>query len=157
MADARVFRMRPFPRRLLRSLLMFAGAGTLMAYVVWSDGMGGAWLPLAILLSSWAIPASFAWQIRRNGFDPLERLTISDEGLEASYRDGQSRLVPWAAMQRLVQIEGFRYRAWAVVSLAGPLRWFGELEDADAFAAIVAERANLSWETTDKLPAEAIG
>ncbi|MFN3432589.1 MAG: hypothetical protein ACK46X_21910, partial [Candidatus Sericytochromatia bacterium] len=73
MAESLVFPLRPFPRKLLRSLLTFAAAGSLMAFVVWSDGMGRPWLPAVILVGCWSIPVLFAVQIRRGGFDPLLR------------------------------------------------------------------------------------
>ena len=150
------FPLRPFPRRVMRSLAMFALAGAVFAAVVWQDGMGRPWLPLVLLAASSLVPLLFALQIRATGFDPLERLVVTDEGLEAHFRDGTRRTVPWPAMRRLVQVEGFRYRAWAVTSLNGPLRWFGELEDPDGFAALVAERSRLSWEHLASMPEDGI-
>lgn len=147
------FALRLYPRRLLRSLITFAAAGTLMAAAVWSDGTGGLALPTLILAACWAIPAMFAWQIRRNGFDPLERLTFTDDGLLATYRDGNKRLLTWAGISRLVAVEAYRYRAWVVCHAHVPaVRWFGELEDEHAFTARLAERTGLSWERESKPP-----
>jgi hypothetical protein len=152
MAESRVFSLRPFPRRLLRSLLTFAFAGTLMAFVVWSDGMGGPWLPAGILAACWAIPLLFAWQIRRGGFDPLLRIVTTEQGLEAHYRDGASLFLPWEAITRLVAVHAFRNQAWAIVAPQGAVRWFGEMEGREDFEQLVAARTGLAWEAHDKYP-----
>ncbi|MFP5500961.1 MAG: hypothetical protein ACLGIN_00640 [Candidatus Sericytochromatia bacterium] len=152
MDEQREFPLRPFPRRLIRSLVGFAAAGTIMALVVWSDGMGGPWLPLAIALPCWLIPMAFAWQVHRQGFDPLCRLVVDDRGLTAHSRDGQARFVSWPAVTRLVQAEAFRYKAWAVIGAEQPIRWHGELEDPDGFQAFMAERTGLAWEHASRLP-----
>lgn len=147
------YALRLYPRRLLRSLLAFAGAGTLMAGAVWSDGTGGPLLPAGMLAACWAIPLLFAWQIRRHGFDPLERLTLTDDGLLATYRDGQKRLLPWRGMTRLVAVDGYRNRSWAVLHADAPaLRWFGELEDEQGFADRLAARSGLAWEYANQPP-----
>lgn len=139
--------LRPFPRRLARSLLTFAGAGTLMAAAVWSDGTGGPWLPALIAAACLALPAIFAWQIRRHGFDPLESLAITDDGLLATYRDGNKRLLVWAGITRLVEVEAFRNRGWVVCHAHVPaLHWFGELVDLEGFAERLAARTGLAWE-----------
>ncbi len=139
--------LRRFPRRLIRSLFAFAGAGSLMAAAVWSDGTGGPLLPALMAAASWAIPGIFAWQIRRSGFDPLERLTFTEDGLLATYRDGTKQLLVWTGITRLVQVDAFRYRAWAVCHAHVPaLRWFGELEDERGFADRLAARTGLVWE-----------
>lgn len=156
MEQPREFKLRPFPRRLLRSLVGFAAAGTVMAAVVWSDGMGRPWLPLAIAVPCWLIPLAFAWQIHRQGFDPLCRLDADDRGLTAHYRDGQARFVAWGAITRLLQIEAFRYKAWAILGAERPIRWHGELEAPEAFQAMVSERTGLAWEYETKLPDEAL-
>ena len=70
-------------------------------------------------------------------------------------RDGASRFVPWEAVTRLVAVEAFRNRTWAILSTAGPIRWFGELEDADAFERLVADRSGKPWEHEAALPTEA--
>ena len=148
-----VYPLRRYPRRLLRSLLAFAGAGTLMAGAVWSDGTGGPALPAFLLATAWAIPAIFAWQIRRHGFDPLAALAFTDDGLLATYHDGHRRLLPWRGMARLVAVEGHRNRSWAVLHEAAPaLRWFGEVEGEDGFAARLAERSGLAWELVGMAP-----
>jgi hypothetical protein len=152
MAESQVFPLRPFPRRLMRSLVTFAGAGTLMAFVVWSDGMGGPWLPIAILAACWLIPALFAFQIWRGGFDPLLRFVATDQGVEAHFRDGTSRFLPWDAITRLVTVEAFRNRAWAIASTQGAVRWFGELQDPEAFERLVAERTGKEWESHARYP-----
>lgn len=149
------FPLRPFPHRLARSLLGFAGAGTVMAFVVWQDGMGRPWLPGLIALACWLIPVAFALQIRFQGFDPLSRLVADDRGLTAHYRDGEARFAAWGAITRLVQAEGFRYKAWAVVTEAHPIRWHGELADAEGFERLMRERTGLTWEWASKLPDEA--
>jgi hypothetical protein len=152
MTESLVFPLRPFPRKLLRSLLTFAAAGTLMAFVVWSDGMGRPWLPMAILLGCWSIPVVFAVQIRRGGFDPLLRFVATDQGVEAFFRDGGSHFLPWQSITRLVAVQAFRNRAWAIVAEQGAVRWFGELEQPEAFEALVAERSGKAWEHTDRYP-----
>ena len=68
--------------------------------------------------------------------------------LEAHYREGFARFVPWHGMRKLVQVEGFRHRAWRIETEEDPLRWFGELEDPEAFAQLVAERTGLAWDVT---------
>lgn len=156
MAESRVFPLRPFPRKLLRSLLTFAGAGTLMAFVVWSDGMGGRWLPIGILAACWGIPALFAFQIWRGGYDPLLRFVTTEQGMEAHYRGGDSRFIPWGSITRLVLVEGFRNKAWAILSEQGTVRWFGELEEPDAFERLVAERTGHAWESEARFPSEAV-
>jgi hypothetical protein len=152
MSEPIVFPLRPFPRRLARSLLGFAAAGSFFAFVVWSDGTGGKGLPGAILLAAWGIPALFAWQVLRTGFDPLVRLVATEQGLEAYNRGGGCRFFAWKAMRQLVSIEGFRHRSWAIITEDSSLRWFGELEDPDGFARLVSERAGLEWESHTKLP-----
>ena len=154
MDETRTYKMRPFPRKLMRSLVTFAVAGTVMAAVVWSDGMGTPWLPLFILLACWLVPVYFAVQIRRHGFDPLLRFEASERGLEAHYREGPARFVPWTAMTQLVQVEAFRNRAWAIMAPGGALRWFGELEDPETFNALVAEKTGLNWDVQSRFPEE---
>ena len=139
----------------MRSLVSFAGAGTLMAALVYRDGSFGHLLPCVMLLACWLIPVAFWAQIRRQGFDPLQRLVATDAGLEAHDKAEGVRFVPWSAMRRLLQIEGFRYRAWNITTEDAPLRWFGELVDPDAFAAVVAERTGLAWEHETASPSEA--
>ena len=152
MAESQVFPLRTFPRRLLRSLVTFAAAGTLMAFVVWSDGMGGLWLPMVILAACWAIPLLFAYQIWRGGYDPLQRFVVTEQGIEAHYRDRESRFIAWDEVSRLVAVEAFRNRAWAIVAPLGGVRWFGELEDVDAFTRLVAEKTGKTWETHASYP-----
>jgi len=141
------FALRPFPRRLARSLISFAVAGTVMAALVFEDGGFGRTLPLVMLGLCWLIPAAFWLQIRRQGFDPLTRFVATEAGLEAHFREGYARFLPWHGMTRLVQVEGFRHRAWRIETEELPLRWYGELEDPDAFAALVAERSGQAWVT----------
>jgi hypothetical protein len=140
------FPLRPFPRRLARSLISFAVAGTVMAALVYEDGSFGKLLPLVMLMLCWAIPLAFWLQIRRQGFDPLTRIVATDAGLEAHFREGYARFIPWHGMRKLVQVEGFRHRAWRIETDELPLRWFGELEDPDGFARLAAERTGLAWE-----------
>jgi hypothetical protein len=142
------FPLRAFPRRLARSLISFAGAGTFMAALVYQDGGFGRMLPLVMLVVCWLIPLAFWLQIRRQGFDPLSRFVATEAGLEAHYREGFARFVPWHGMRKLVQVEGFRHRAWRIETEEDPLRWFGELEDPEAFAQLVAERTGLAWDVT---------
>ena len=144
--DELSFPLKRFPARLARSLCSFAAAGTAMAAVVWHDGSAGHWVPLFLLVGSLGVPLAFYWQIWRAGFDPLQRLVATPAGLEAHSRVEGVRFIPWQAMQRLVQIEGFRYRAWAIFADEPPLRWFGELDDPQRFADLVAERTGLQWE-----------
>lgn len=153
--EAHRFTLRRFPHRLMRSLGGFALAGTVMAAVVWSDGMGRPWIPVAIALGAWAVPLAFAWQVYRRGFDPLRALELGEGGIKADYEDGTQRFVPWSAITRLVAVEAFRYRAWAVVSAEGPIRWFGEPEDAEGLRRELAERSGLAWEHESRLPDEA--
>lgn len=141
------FPLRPIPQRLQRSLLSFAGAGTLMAGVVYQDGTWNRWIPLVLLVACWSIPGFFFVMLRRQGFDPLTRFVVSETGLEAHYRDERVRAVPWAGVTRLVQVDGFRQKAWAIQTADDAIRWFGEVEDADAFFPLVAERTGLTWET----------
>lgn len=153
--DNRTFSLRPFPRRLQRSLMGFALAGTFFAFLVWSDHTNAWQLALSILAAAWGIPALFAWQVHSTGFDPLTRLVATPSGLEAYFREGGCRFNAWNAMRRLVIVEGFRHQSWAILTQDGALRWFGELEDPDGFMRLVAERSGLEWERTDRLPAEA--
>ncbi|MDB5101548.1 MAG: hypothetical protein JWM80_5969 [Cyanobacteria bacterium RYN_339] len=139
------FPLRAFPRRLARSLASFAAAGTVMAGVVYQDGGFGHLLPLVMLGLCWLIPLAFWFQIRRNGFDPLARFVATEAGLEAHLREGGARFIPWAGIRKLVQVDGFRHRAWAIETDEAPLRWYGDLEDPDGFAALVAERTGLAW------------
>jgi hypothetical protein len=141
------FHLRPFPKRLARSLTSFAVAGTVMAALVYQDGSFGRLLPLVMLALCWLIPLLFVVQIRRQGFDPLSSFVATDAGLEAHHREGGARFVPWQGMRKLVQVEGFRHRAFAIETDEDPLRWFGELEDPDGFARLVAERTGLEWIT----------
>ena len=152
MPDSLTFALRPFPHRLVRTLLGFAGAGTVMALVVWSDGNGPRWLPLGMVIACWLIPALFAWQVKRQGFDPLVRLVATEKGLEAYDREGRCRFVAWDAVERLIEVEGFRHRSWAIVAGPETLRWFGELEEPEAFAGLAAERTGLSWEKQSQSP-----
>ena len=149
------FPLRPFPHRLRRSLVTFAFAGTVMAAVTLADSTVPRAVPALLLLAGWGIPAAFAWQVRRHGFDPLEALTLTEDGLLATYHDGHRRLLPWAGMARLVVVLAPRQRSWLVTHEdAPPLRWFGELEDEDGFAARLAERSRLAWEVLPAEPAE---
>lgn len=152
MADDRQFPLNRFPKQLMRKLVTFAGAGTLMAFVVWSDGEWGPWVPLAILVLSWATPLIFAYQIKTQGFDSLTRLDATEAGLVAHYDDGQARTVPWRSIRRLLRIEGFRHRAWAIVTDHEPLRWYGELTDPEGFAQEAAARTGLAWEVVSGMP-----
>lgn len=152
--ETRLFPLRPFPRKLMRSMAFFAGAGTLMAWTVYSDGVGGWPLPLAILLGSWVLPAVFAAQIARNGFDPVEQLIEGPDGLEALYRDGTRRAIGWTEVAGLYRVEAFRYRAWVVMGHNGvTIRWFGEVEDLEVLMAQIAERSGKAWETVSRLDA----
>lgn len=157
MSESHIYPLRAFPRRLLRSLLTFAAAGTLMAFVVWSDGMGGPWLPAALLAACWAVPAIFAFQIWRGGFDPLQRFVTTEQGVEGHFRDGRSLFLPWADVTRLVAVQAFRNRAWAIVAPQGALRWFGELADPDAFTRLVSERTGKEWESHTSYPDDVFG
>jgi hypothetical protein len=141
-----IFSLRSVPLRLMRSLLLFAGAGSLMAGLVFQDGGYGRVIPTVMLLACWSIPLAFWVQIRRDGYDPLTKLVATDAGLEAHAREGGVRFIPWPGMQRLVQVEGFRQRFWSIETDETPLRWFGELVDPDGFAALVAERTGKAWE-----------
>lgn len=152
MADDRQFPLNRFPKKLMRSLIKFAAVGTLMAGAVWWDGDFGPWIPLALLVFSWATPAIFAYQIHSQGFDPLTRLDATEAGLMAHYQDGNVRMVPWRSIQRLLQIEGFRHRSWAVITDHEPLRWFGELKSPEAFAEEAAARTGLAWEVVPAMP-----
>lgn len=157
MSESHVYPMRTFPRRLLRSLVTFAAAGSLMAFVVWSDGMGRPWLPAIILVSCWAIPALFAFQIWRSGFDPLVRFVTTEQGVEAHYRDGRSLFLPWGDVSRLIAVEAFRNKAWAIVAPQGAMRWFGELAEAQAFSHLLTEKTGKAWETHASYPDDVFG
>ena len=138
------FLLPPFPPRLRAALLKFAAAGTLLAAVVAADGARG--LPAILLAAAWGLPLAFAWQVRREGFDPLASLTLAEDGLLATFRDGTKRLLPWRGMSALVRVEGRRQRAWEVRHEDAPaLRWFGEVDDLDAFEAALAARSGLPW------------
>jgi hypothetical protein len=143
----RTFALPAFPPRLRTSLLKFAAAGTLLAAAVAADGtVGGRWLPPFLLATAWGLPGAFALQVRRAGFDPLASLTLADDGLLATYRDGTKRLLPWRGMAALVREEGFRKRAWEIRHAdAAPLRWFGELAELSAFEDALADRTGLRW------------
>lgn len=153
MADERDYRLHRFPRKLIRSLVGFAAAGTIMALVVWSDGEWGVWAPGFIFVMSWLVPIIFTLQVLKRGFDPLERLVATDDRLTAHFRDGETRQVLWTSVTQLLQVEGFRYKAWAVVAETGTIRWFGELEQPDAFLKEATERTGLQWEFASELPA----
>jgi hypothetical protein len=151
-----VFVLRAVPRRLMRSLVSFAGAGTLMAALVYRDGSFGHLLPLVMLVACWFIPFAFWAQIRKQGYDPLERMLATEAGLEAHYKAEGVRFVPWSGMRRLIQIAGYRYRAWTIITDDTPLHWFGELAEPDAFAILVADRTGLAWELESQLPANSV-
>lgn len=146
------FFLRPIPRRLMRSLLSFAGAGTLMAAAVSTDAGTHRLVPALMLAACWGIPLLFWWQIRRQGFDPLERLVATDLGLEAHFRAESVRFIPWHGMRRLLRIEGFRHQARAIITDELPLRWFGELEAPETFEQLVVERTGLEWELAASVP-----
>lgn len=152
MATDRDFPLHRFPRKLMRSLVTFAGAGTLMAFVVWSDGEWNVAIPVMLLVLSWLTPAIFAFQIKTRGFDPLERLQATEASLVAHYRDGHVRTIPWPSIKRLLHIEGFRHRSWAIVTDEEPLRWYGELAAPEDFAQEAAARTGLAWEMVSSMP-----
>lgn len=153
MTTSASYPLRAFPRRLVRSLLGFAAAGTFMAFAVWSEGTGGPWLGPGMALACWGIPAAFAWRIRRQGFDPLARIELTDDGVLAVARDGSRRLLTWAGIDRLVQVDGFRNRSWMIGHAHVPaLRWYGEVEDEAGLEAALAARTGLEWEFRASAP-----
>jgi hypothetical protein len=106
-----------------------------------------------MLAAALAIPGLFAWQIRRRGYDPLDRLELTDDGLLAVQRDGSRRLLPWQGLSALVRVRAYRADAWAVCHERLPaVRWFGELEDEDRFVTRLAERTGLAWEDASAPP-----
>jgi hypothetical protein len=147
-----IFRLRPFPKRLKRSLLSFAVVGTLLALMIASDGTGGPWLPYGVALTAWLIPLAFAWQIKKQGYDPLSAFETSEIGLTAHFHDGHNRFLAWESMNELLNLSGFRHRSWVIHSDEPPLRWFGELENPALFFTLVSEKTGKEWKIQPSVP-----
>lgn len=150
-----VFLLHTFPRRLMRSLGFFALAGTVMAAAVASDATVPVAMPIVMALTAWAIPALFALQVKRHGYDPLVSLTFTDTELVASYRDGTTRRLDWGGVRSLVRVAGNRLNGRAVVHATEPaIRWFGEMQDEAGLEARLAEQTGYAWESAVAMPTD---